>query len=165
MKTWLLLAPLTIGLCAATSHAQAVPVFNSPAFSAFAPVPGAWRLQGSAPLSTVGYGVMFNITTVSRELMVPLSSQSTGAAFVDWTASVDVGGTLLGPLNPLVCTLYAVAQGEILASSGPQFWTSPVMGVLTMTVSHTPCTSAFIDCSVPPQAWVGNAVWVTAPSP
>jgi hypothetical protein len=165
VKRWPALLPLLFALVPQKTDAQSAPVFNAPAFTAFAPVPAAWRSQSGASVGTTGYGVMYNISLVSRELMFPLMSQSMASSYFNWQVSLDVGGTVLSTLNPIACTLYVVAQGEILASSGAQYYSSPSTGVLTLTVSHTPCATAFVDCSVPAQAWVGNAIWTSTPTP
>jgi hypothetical protein len=146
-------------LCAA-APTQA-DTFQSSAQIAFLASPGNWRWVGvlPQPQMSMGYGVVYNpAVSTTRELILPLFARTSSG---NWTATVDAGGDLVNAANPITCTLYVVGQGEILCGSGPQQGTSPV-GTITMTVaSSATSTTAFIDCAVPGQAWIGNVTWTT----
>jgi len=164
MKRWPLPFAMALLLAATTTEAEQ---FNAPALSGFSPTPSSWSFLG--PDGTLGYGVMFNLSTVSRELVLPLPTENltnTGQN-LNWSVYVDVGGTLL-PTDVVVCTLYLIGAGMIASRSTQQVYTTPPSGPATGTLhlvspAATPCSADFVDCSVAKSGWVGNVLWTVTP--
>jgi hypothetical protein len=158
------------GLFAPPAQAQTTS-FDSPAFAAVTPTPSAWRFGASnlsPPFLTTGFGVMYNIVTPApgvnsyRELIFPLTwvLQALGAHWA-WNVSLDAGGSISGA-TPVSCRLYGVGEGMIIDGTAVTNLSSPGAMALSLT---TLCTSAYVDCSVPGNAWIGNVRWDYTPHP